>query len=142
MHNIITHSLALLKLKNTQKKKSKFLVLDQSSFWISNIDRLKVSRSIEKSSGSSIDSRSLLDRSSFMNFEFPKFLTRQFSTFFMNKQPLYEHDRHRLLSKLNSIDAIALNFNLTYLNSNLHHNINISFHQIIVSTIMQKIKYV
>jgi len=38
----------------------------------------------------------------------------------MNKQSSYEHNRQRLISKLNFIDAIALKVNLTYLISNLN----------------------
>ena len=47
-----------------------------------------------------------------------------------------------MISKLNFIDAIALKFNLTYINSNLNNIItSISvFYQNIVSTTMQKIK--
>ena len=37
----------------------------------------------------------------------------------MNKLPSYEHNRLSLRSKLNTIDAIAIKFNLTYLISNL-----------------------
>ena len=39
----------------------------------------------------------------------------------MNKQPSNEHNRLSLISKLNSIDAIALKFDFTYLTSNLNN---------------------
>ena len=46
--------------------------------------------------------------------EFSKIFTKQFSMVFMNKLPSYKHNRLSLRSKLNTIDAIALKFNLTY----------------------------
>ena len=70
--------------------------------------------------------------------EFPEFSPSSFQRFFMNKLLSYEHNRLSLRSKLNTIDTIALRFNLTYLISNLNIiiTLNISFYKIIISKTM------
>ena len=117
MHNLITHSLILFTCENTSKK-----------FWFSFFQSIQCAPwSIEKIKKfklnlltCSIDRKWFsIDRKSW-NSNFQNFL-RQFSLFFMTKHSTDVHYRQRLMSKLNSIDAIALRFNLTYLNLNLNN---------------------
>ena len=117
MHNLITRSLILFTCgKHLEKILIFFLSIDpmcpsidqkklknsNSTFWLV--------QSIES------DFRSIKNRETRISKNF----LRQFSSFFMNKHSTYEHYRQRLMSKLNSIDAIALRFNLTCLNLNLN----------------------
>ena len=118
MHNLITHSLILFLHVKTLRKNFDFLSFDRSNVPLDRSKKLKNSNStfwlvwsIES------DFRSIENRETRI---FRIFL-RQFSSFFMNKHSTYEHYRQRLMSKLNSIDAIALRFNLTYLNLNLNN---------------------
>ena len=82
--------------------------------------------------------KGILDQLKLVKLNFPEFSPSSLQQFFMNKLPSYEHSRLSLRSKMNSINAIALKFNLTYLISNLN-NINISFYKTVISTSMQKI---
>ena len=66
-------------------------------------------------------SKAIFNQSKLVKLEFSRIFLKQFPRFFMNKQPSCEHNKQRLISKLNSIDAIALKFNLTYLISNLNN---------------------
>ena len=65
--------------------------------------------------------KGILDWSKLMKLNFPEFSPSSFQLFFMNKLPSYEHNRLSLRSKQNSIDAMALKFNLTHLISNLNN---------------------
>ena len=118
MCNLITHCIALYICENTLKKNSDFLSFDRSNVPLDRSKKLKnlnstfwLVRSIE-SNFRSIEKRET---------RISRIFLRQFSSFFMNKHSTYEHYRQRLMSKLNSIDAIALRFNLTYLNLNLNN---------------------
>ena len=102
------------------------------------IDRLVIEYQLNQIDWSlfhSIDQKQFSIDQNLWNSNFLEFFWSSFQRFFMNKQPSYEHNRLSLRSKLNSIDAIALKFNLTYLISNLN-NINISFYQTVISTTM------
>ena len=117
MHNLITHSLILLHVK-TLKKNCDFLSFDRSNV------PLDWSKGLQNSNSTFWLVRSIeSDFRSIKNRETPisRIFLRQFSSFFMNKHSTYEHYRQILMSKLNSIDAIALRFNLTYLNLNLNN---------------------
>ena len=117
MHNLITHSLILFTCENTEKKKfwfSFFRLIQCAPRSIEGITKFKLNLltcSIDRK-WFSIDRKSW--NSNFQNFSKAVFII------FMNKHSTYEHYRQRLMSKLNSIDAIALRFNLTYLNLNLN----------------------
>ena len=65
--------------------------------------------------------KGILNRSKLVKLNFPKFSRSSFQRFFTNKQLSYEHNRLSLRLKLNSIDVIALKFNLTYLILNLNN---------------------
>ena len=65
--------------------------------------------------------KGILDQSKLVKLNFPKFSRSSFQRFFTNKQLSYEHNRLSLRLKLNSIDVIALKFNLTYLILNLNN---------------------
>ena len=118
MHNLITHSLILFLHVKTLRKNFDFLSFDRSNVPLDRSKKLKNSNStfwlvwsIES------EFRSIENRETRIS----RIFLRQFSSFFMNKHSTYEHYRQRLMSKLNSIDAIALRFNLTYLNLNLNN---------------------
>ena len=66
-------------------------------------------------------SKVIFDQSKLVKPKFPEIFQGSFLRFFMNKHASYEHYRLRLMSKLKSIDAIALRFKLTYLNLNLNN---------------------
>ena len=118
MHNLITHSVILFLHVKTLRKNSDFLSFDRSNMPLDWSKKLKNSnstfwlvRSI-KSNFQSIQNRET---------RISRIFLRQFSSSFMNKHSTYEHYRQRLMSKLISINAIALRFNLTYLNLNLNN---------------------
>ena len=118
MHNLITHSLILFLHVKTLRKNSDFLSFDRFNVPLDRSKKLKNSNStfcLVRSMES--DFRSIENRETRIS----RIFLRQFSSFFMNKHSTYEHYRQRLMSKLNSIDVIALRFNLTYLNLNLNN---------------------
>ena len=96
------------------------------------LDRLSIDRKINSIDRPSIYLKGLItvsldrskvisDRSKLVKPEFPEIFQGSFLRFFLNKHASYEHYRLRLMSKLKSIDAIALRFKITYLNLNLNN---------------------
>ena len=85
-------------------------------------------------------SMGILDQSKLVKLNFSEFSPSSFQWFVMDKLSSYEHNRLSLRPKLNSIDAIVLKFNLTYLISNLNNIItSICFYKTVISTTMYKI---
>ena len=103
------------------------LVLDRCSIDWKSIDRKRTfdrstSNRIKQKVHVSLDrSKVIFDQSKNVKLEFSRIFLKQFSMVFMKKLPSYEHNGLILRLELNSIDAIALKFNLTYLISNLNN---------------------
>ena len=89
-------------------------------------------------------SKLIFDRSKHVKHEFSIIFLKKISTVFMNKLPSYKHNILNLRPKteFHWCYSLKVQFNILNIKLKQHHNINISFNQIIISITMQKIDYI
>ena len=131
MCNLITHCIALYICENTLKKNSDFLSFDRSNV---PLDRSKKLKNSNSTFSLSIDRKSW--NSNFQNFSKAVFFVFHEQTF--NIWTLQtEID---VKTEFYWCYSLKIQFNILKFKFKQHHNINFSFHQIIVSTTCRKLK--